>query len=417
MSGTAVREAHDVHRTPDGRGRITSPVFSLPLLLAAILSTAGCNSAAQESPPQKPTKKAHQTGLVTLTAEEVRSGAILVQPAVRGEFKLHRDFPATVAPNLHATADITALVRGRVVDVYADLGQQVKAGDLLAMLNSSELGMAQSAYLKAVAKLYVAERAYERATMLLREKVIGLAEAQRRQGEMLSLRAEKRESEDRLRLLGMSEEQIRKLNHEQKILSYVPITAPFDGRVIARNLTKGEVVEVTEKLFTVADLSEVWVLANIPEKDITFIRADVGSDTSGVEQLVEVLLTAYPGEVFHGKITYVGDVLDVATRTMNLRLELPNPRRKLKPEMYATIRVHSLPEHGVLVVPESAVQRERDRRFVFVQRDAHTFEARDVTLGETNGEVIKIIDGLREGEPVVVKGAYVLKSELLSDQI
>jgi cobalt-zinc-cadmium efflux system membrane fusion protein len=215
----------------------------------------------------------------------------------------------------------------------------------------------------------------------------------------------------------MSEEQIGKLNHEQKILSYVPITAPFDGRVIARNLTKGEVVEVTEKLFTVADLSEVWVLANIPEKDITFIRADAGTDKSGVEQLVEVLLTAYPGEVFHGKVTYVGDVLDVATRTMNLRLELPNPQRKLKPEMYATIRVHSLPEHGVLVVPESAVQRERDRRFVFVQRDAYTFEARDVTLGETNGEVIKILDGLREGEPIVVKGAYVLKSELLSDQI
>jgi membrane fusion protein, heavy metal efflux system len=387
------------------------------LFLSCVLMMTGCNSAAQESTGQKPAAKPHETGLVTLSAEEIRSGAIVVQPAVRGEFKLHRDFPATVVPDHHATADITALVRGRVVDVYADLGQQVKGGDLLAILYSSDLGMAQSAYLKAVAKLYVADRAYERATMLLREKVIGLAEAQRRQGEMLSLRAEKREAEDRLRLLGMSDEQIAKLNHEQKILSYVPITAPFDGRVIARNLTKGEVVEVTEKLFTVADLSEVWVLANIPEKDITFIRADAGTDKAGVEQLVEVLLTAYPGEVFHGKVTYVGDVLDVATRTMNLRLELPNPHRKLKPEMYATIRVHSLPEHGVLVVPEGAVQRERDRRFVFVQLDSHTFEARDVTVGESNGEVVKILDGLQEGEPVVVKGAYVLKSELLSDQI
>jgi cobalt-zinc-cadmium efflux system membrane fusion protein len=234
---------------------------------------------------------------------------------------------------------------------------------------------------------------------------------------MLSLQAEKRESEDRLRLLGMSEEQITKLKREHKILSYVPITAPFDGRVIARNLTKGEVVEVTEKLFTVADLSEVWVLANIPEKDITFIRADAATEKSGVEQLVEVLVTAYPGEVFYGKVTYVGDVLDVATRTMNLRLELPNPHRKLKPEMYATIRVHSLPEHNVLMVPEAAVQRERDRRFVFVQRDSQTFEARDVTLAESNGEVVKVLDGLQEGEPIVVKGAYVLKSELLSDQI
>ncbi len=389
----------------------------LLLLLMLVTQAVGCNSAAEESPRRQTAHKPHETGIVTLTAEEIKSGAVMVEPAVRGKFQLHRDFPATVVPDHHATADITALVRGRVVDVYADLGQQVKGGDLLAMLYSSDLGMAQSAYLKAVAKLYVAQRSAERAKMLLQEKVIGLAESQRRQGEMLSLRAEKREAEDRLRLLGMSEDQITKLNKEQKILSYVSITAPFDGRVIARNLTKGEVVEVTEKLFTVADLSEVWVLANIPEKDITFIRADAATEKTGVEQLVEVLLTAYPGEVFHGKVTYVGDVLDVATRTMNLRLELPNPHRKLKPEMYATIRVHSLPEDGVLMVPEAAVQRERERRFVFVQRDAQTFEARDVKLGESNGEVVKVLDGLQEGEPIVVKGAYVLKSELLSDQI
>ena len=393
-------------------------VFSPVMACLALLLLTGCNSAAEESTTQKGSKKPHETGLVTLTQDEIRSGAIVIEPVVRGEFKVHRDFPATVVPDHRTTAEITALVRGRVVDVYADLGQQVKADDLLAILYSSDLGMAQSSYLKAGAKLFVAERAFERAKMLLQEKVIGLAEAQRRQGEMLSLRAEKREAEDRLRLLGMSEEQIAKLNKEQKIVSYVPITAPFDGRVIARNLTKGEVVEVTEKLFTIADLSEVWVMANIPEKDIPFIRADAGSsDKSGVEQLVEVLLTAYPGEVFHGKVTYVGDVLDVATRTMNLRLEVPNPRRKLKPEMYATIRVHSLPEPNVLMLPEAAVQRERDRRFVFVQRDARTFEARDVQLGESNGEVVKVLDGLREGEPVVVKGAYVLKSELLSDQI
>ena len=387
------------------------------LSLALVCLTVGCNNngAAEEAAQKKPERTRSASGIVRLTAEEIKTGDIVVHQATRGEFTVHRDFPATVVPNHHATAEITALVRGRVVDVYADLGQQVKAGDLLAILYSSELGMAQSSYLKAVAKLYVAERSYERAQMLLKEKVIGLAESQRRQGDMLGLRAETREAQDRLRLLGMSEEHIRQLDKEQKIVSYVPITAPFDSRVIVRNLTKGEVVEVTEKLFTVADLSEVWVLANIPEKDIPFIRSV--SQASGVEQLVEVLLTAYPGEVFHGRVTYIGDVLDVATRTMNLRLELPNPDRKLKPHMYATIRVHSLPERNVLMIPEQAVQRERDRRFVFVQRDATTFEARDVSLGETNGEMIKILDGLREGEPVVMKGAFILKSELFGDEI
>lgn len=397
----------------------TSRTAGWLLALALLCANVGCNNgAAGESADKKPERAPSSQGIVRLTAEEIRTGDIVVRPAVRGDFTTHRDFPATVVPDHHATADITALVRGRVVDVYADLGQQVKAGDLLAILYSSELGMAQSSYLKALAKLYVAERSHERAQMLLQEKVIGLAESQRRQGEMLSLRAEKREAQDRLRLLGMTEDQIRQLDREQKIHSYVPITAPFDSRVIARNLTKGEVVEVTEKLFTVADLSEVWVLANIPEKDIPFIRPDIpGIEAGGVEQRVDVLLTAYPGEVFKGKVTYVGDVLDVETRTMSLRLELPNPERKLKPHMYATIRVHSLPERNSLVVPERAVQRDRDRRFVFIQRDADSFEARDILMGESNGEVVRVLDGLREGEPIVVKGAFILKSELFGDEM
>lgn len=392
---------------------------SLLALALLCLTLGGCNNgAAEEANDKKPQRAKSSEGIVRLTADEIKTGDIVVHPVARGDFSVYRDFPATVVPDHHATADITALVRGRVVDVYADLGQQVKAGDLLAILYSSELGMAQSSYLKAVAKLYVAERSYERAQMLLKEKVIGLAESQRRQGDMLSLRAEKREAQDRLRLLGMTEEQIDQLDRKQKIQSYVPITAPFDSRVIARNLTKGEVVEVTEKLFTVADLSEVWVLANIPEKDIPFIRPDLpAGDASAVEQQVDVLLTAYPGEVFKGKVTYIGDVLDMATRTMTLRLELPNPERKLKPNMYATIRVHSLPVRNALVVPEHAVQRERDRRFVFIQRDATTFEARDVLIGESNGTEVRILDGLKEGEPVVVKGAFILKSELFGDEI
>ncbi len=379
--------------------------------MIALLSACGpSEDHAADAKPPVPTPAA---GLVRLTSDEASSAGLVVQPAARIEYRSHRDFPGTVTPNQHAMADITALVRGRVIDVYADLGQEVKAGSLLALLYSGELGMAQSAYLKAGAKLYVAERAYRRAQVLLKEKVIGLAESQRREGEMISTRAEKRESHDRLLLLGMTEEEIRKMDRDQTIRSYVPILAPFDGRVISRNLTKGEVVETTEKLFAVADLSEVWVLGNIPEKDIPFIHQEGG----GPGQKIEILLNAYPNEVFHGKITYVGDVLEARTRTMNLRIEMSNPDRKLKPEMYATIRVYSEPEKNVLAVPEQAVQRERDRKFVFVQRNEDTFEVRDVTLGESNGEVVKVIDGLREGEKVVTAGAFVLKSELLGEQL
>ncbi|MBX3238147.1 MAG: efflux RND transporter periplasmic adaptor subunit [Nitrospiraceae bacterium] len=381
--------------------------------LLALVSLTACDSpqpgdAAVKAHSAQPTK-----GLARLSPQELISAGIATEIVSKREFRSAREFPGTVTPNHHALADVTTLVRGRVVDVYADLGQQVKGGDLLAILYSGELGMAQSAYLKADAKLYVAERSYERAKMLLAEKVIGLAEEQRRKGELLTTQAEKREARDRLELYGMSDDQIRKLDRDHTIRSYVPIVAPFDGRVIARNLTKGEVVETTEKLFVVADLSVVWVLANIPEKDIPFIRPDAAATA----QPVDILVNAYPDEVFHGKITYVGDVLDVATRTMNLRLELPNPDKKLKPEMFATIRVWSDPEPNVLMVPERAVQRDRERRFVFVQREPNVFEARDVRLGPSNGRDVKVLDGLLEGETVVTNGAFVLKSELFGEQI
>ena len=388
--------------------------FVLMMLAAmfALLALSGCDGPPPNATGANPPPSADKS-LVRLTAEEIKSAGIIVQPVTRSEFRTIRDFPGTVEPNEHALAEITTLVRGRVIDVYADLGREVKGGTLLALLYSSELGMAQSAYLKATAKLNVAERAFRRAELLLKEKVIGVAELQRREGEMLSLRAELREARDRLLILGLSDEDLRNLDRNHTIRSHVPVVAPFDGRIIARNLTKGEVVETTEKLFVVADLTDVWVTAVIPEKDIPYIRPD----QTGTGQSVEVHVAAYPGQAFQGRITYVGDVLDPATRTMRLRLELPNPERKLKPAMYATVRVYSEPEANALLIPESAVQRDRDRQFVFVEREPAIFEARDVKLGSSNGREIKVLDGLLEGESIVTNGAFVLKSELLGEQM
>ena len=382
-------------------------------LCAMVLLTAiGCEGPPPNATGANPPPTSDKS-LVRLSPEEIKTAGIVVQPVSRGEFRTTRDFPGTVEPNEHALAEITTLVRGRVIDVYADLGREVKSGALLALLYSSELGMAQSAYLKATAKLNVADRAFRRAQLLLQEKVIGLAESQRREGEMLSLRAERQEARDRLLLLGLTDEDLKNLDRNHTIRSHVPVLAPFDGRVIARNLTKGEVVETTEKLFVIADLSEVWVTAVIPEKDIPYIRPDL----TGPGQSVEVHVAAYPGQIFQGRITYVGDVLDPATRTMRLRLELPNPERKLKPAMYATVRVYSEPEPNVLLIPQAAVQRDRDRQFVVVQREPAVFEARDVKLGHSNGHDIKVQDGLLEGESIVTNGAFVLKSELLGEQI
>ena len=383
---------------------------AVSLFLSLTMMESGCDGTPSDVVASKSPASAY--GHVTLSAEESSRVGLVVQPARLSDFRTHREFPGIVQPNQRNMADITTLVRGRVVEVYADLGQEVKANAPLAILYSSELGLAQSGYLKARAKLHVAEQAYARAKFLLQEKVIGEAEAQRRQAELLSTQADANEARDRLRLLGMNSDELSRLERSREIRSVVPIVAPFAGRVIGRNLTRGEVVETTEKLFVVADLSEVWVRANIPEKDIPFVHS---VHASGDRQ-AEVRINAYPKETFKGTITYVGDVLDPVTRTMQLRLELPNPEGRLKPEMFAAIRLFSEAQPDRLAVPESALQRDQGRIYVFVQRSANEYEVREVQIGESNGAYSSILGGLSEGDPVVTHGAFVLKSELIKKQ-
>ncbi|MGZ8381965.1 MAG: efflux RND transporter periplasmic adaptor subunit [Nitrospira sp.] len=383
------------------------------LLFGLMVLESGCDGTPSDVVASKSPVAVSAPGVITLSTEESSRVGLVVQPVARSDFRMHRDFPAIVQPNQRNMAEITALVRGRVVEVYGELGQEVKANAPLAILYSSELGLAQSAYLKAKAKLHVAEQAFNRAQFLLQEQVIGEAELQRRQAELLSNQAEANESHDRLKLLGMNDEEFRRLESSRKIRSVVPIVAPFAGRIIGRKLTRGEVVETTEKLFMIADLSEVWVLANIPEKDISFVHS---IHASGGSQ-AEVRINAYPKEVFKGTIAYVGDVLDPVTRTMQIRLELPNLDGRLKPEMFATIRLFSETQTDRLAVPEAALQRDQGRTYVFVRRSANEYELRDVHVGDSNGTLISILDGLNEGESVVTHGAFVLKSEFLKKPV
>ncbi|WP_455245487.1 efflux RND transporter periplasmic adaptor subunit [Petrachloros mirabilis] len=381
------------------------------VMLVMLLAMFGCT---QESDGNvAPSKQATPEGLDTLTISEsaIEQIGIEVQMVARGTFQTHRDFPGTIKPNENALAEITALVRGRVIEVDADLGKNVEGGERLAVLYSKELGLAQSSFLKAHAKLNVAEHAFARAQFLLKEKVIGKGEFQRREGELVSARAEAKGAENHMKLLGMTDKTIAEIKRNQEIQSYVPIVAPFAGRIIQRNVTAGEVVETMEKLFVVADLSKVWVLADVPEKDIGFIQ-NRGEDSGSVD----VQVSAYPGESFRGKLAYMGDVLDPATRTMRVRVEVPNPDGRLKPEMFATVRVFSNPEPNAIVIPKAAVQQDRGEPVVFIRLNPQQFGRRVIHIAERDGEKVHVRSGLRDGEEVVVAGAYVLKSELAAHQ-
>ena len=364
---------------------------------------AACDNKSTDATPVVQNPPSAPSRLLRLTTEELSRMQLELSPVTKGEIFSHREFPATVQANHNELAEVTVLIRGRVVKVHVDVGQDVKQGTLLALLHSVDLGVAEGEHLKAEARLEEAERSHGRALELYENKAVSLAELQRREAAMKAARAESRETRNRLELLGVPREEIERLEREHTIKADMPIRAPFSGRIIARNVTRGEVVETDQKLFTVANLTDVWVIGNVPEKDVRFIRKD---------QTVNVVLAAYPHAIFTGTITYVGDVLDPSTRTMRLRVTVPNPERLLKPEMFAIVSVYVMSSPDALSVPLAAVQDGPAGKMVFVQREAGVFETRSVRLGNEEGDEVRVLEGVQAGEQIVTKGSFALKSEI-----
>ena len=373
------------------------------LVVCAFAGVVACDKTADQTPEVKKAVVGDRPGVFRLTSEALARTVIEVSPVIHGELRVSREFPATVQPNENELAEVTTLIRGRVVKVYVDVGQDVKKDALLALLHSTDLGLAEGAYLKSAAKLHEAELAYERAKGLQEQKVVSLAELQRREAAMKTARAEAREARNRLELFGTPRQEIERLDREDTIQADVSLRAPFDGRVIMRNITRGEVVETQQKLFTIADLSDVWVVGSVPEKDVQYIRKD---------QRVNVIASAYPHAVIPGTITYIGDVLDPATRTMRLRVTVSNPDRLLKPEMFAVVLVYAASTPGALTVPAAAVQNSPAGKMVFVQLGTGNFEVRKIKVGSEQGEVVTVLEGLSAGEQVVTRGSFALKSEM-----
>lgn len=290
---------------------------------------------------------------------------------------------------------------GRTQTLEVREGEDVKQGQLLALINSPGLSDGQLQFLKALSHKQVSQRAVERARILLDAAVIGSAELQRREAELEEASAEKAAASDQLLLLGMPEEAIHKLEQTKALNSTARVTATMDGTVLARKATLGQVVQAADTMFEIADLSSVWLVADVPEEV-------AGSLIRGYT--VEAEVAALPGRTLRGVLSYVGATVDQATRTIRVRMDVPNPDRKLKPAMLATMILRG-PAEKKPVVPISAVVREEDEEHLFVQADEDTFVLRKVTLGaEQNGTRV-LLDGIGPNEKIVLDGAFHLNNE------
>lgn len=292
-------------------------------------------------------------------------------------------------------------VMGRIASLSVNEGQQVRSGQILALVNSVGMSDAQLGFLKALSQKQVAGRAVERAHQLLKADVIGLAELQRREAELAQASAELAASRDELELLGMPQESIDNLERTRTLHSVSRIVASSDGTVLERHVTIGQVVQPADTVFEVADLSHVWLVADVPEQI-------AGNIVEGME--VEAQVAALPGQSFAGKLTRVSAIVNPETRTVRARMELTNANRRLKPSMLATMVLKNQTERRQ-VVPVTAVVREENAEYLFVRLDDKTFTLRPVTLGPEYGGRRVLLDGLREGDTIVVDGAFHLNNE------
>ena len=309
---------------------------------------------------------------------------------------------ANIAHNQDRSFHVTPRVRGRVVEVYASIGSAVSVGSSLALLDSTELGEARAEHAKAVALLDLAKSNVEREKRLFEQKISPQKDLLAAQAEERRAEVEVRMLHEKLRLYGLSDGEI---NGSNAAPSRYMVRAPGPGIVLEKEITQGEVIEAGKKVFTISDLSTVWVLLNIYEKDLAKVRRGTS---------VKIQTESYPGEIFAGKVAYIGDVLDPQNRTVSLRVEVPNPNRRLKPGMFATAEVVTggASAKGI-VIPSSAIQKIEGKPAAFVRQNDGSFAKRDLDLGKEMGGRVEVKSGLTEGEQLVVEGSFALKSELL----
>ncbi len=376
----------------------------LALLVSALLLSA-CGKGGETKPEAAGQAKARAEAktadpmLVELTPEMTKR--FRVEPATMSELSVEQKVAGRIEANERLTMRIGSAVTGRVMQVLAEVGDRVKAGQPLATLSSPELTNAQLSYLRALSASKLAERAVERAQALLAADVIGSAELQKREVELSVSRAELRAATDQLRLIGLREDSIARLRDTGSIASEVNIRATRDGIVIERKVSQGQVAQPGDPLFTVADLSNVWVVGALPEQDANSVQ---------LNQRVDVEVAALGAQKLSGRIVFVSDTVQSDTRTVPIRTEVSNPKFELKPQMLATLTLNGT-RVKQLAVPASAVVRENDKDYVFVQLADNRFRLTEVTLDAPSGEMRPVRKGLDEGTPIVVDGSFHLNSQ------
>lgn len=391
-------------------GRLVVLVLLAAALVAAVAVWRAC-AGRGGSEAQEPSA---QGGTVALGEAAQKQAGISVE-AVRQLTRADRvEAPGVLALDEKRTARLGSTVEGMVTRAIAEVGDRVRPGQPLAEMMSHVVHDSWAAYRKAVAERrrreteqVFAKQNEERAKRLFEAKAVSRQDVQRAEADRVAAdeqldmaQTEVRRAEEELEHYGITNAE----DPSGEAGEYIPVRSPLHGVVLEKSVTQGTAVTVGTPLYMVADLSELWAVAEIDETQLPLVRA--GRPT-------ELRVAAYPGETFAGRITFVGDTVNPKTRRVTVRCQVSNADGRLKPEMYAQVTLSAGEPRAVLAVPQAAVQEIEGQPVVFVRTAKGAFEKRDVAVGAEAEGWVEVKSGVKDGESVASTGSFLLKSELL----
>lgn len=341
--------------------------------------------------------------VVHLSDDELQEFGITLATAEAGALDQYIDLPGEIVLNADRMAHVVPRVSGIVREVRMTVGDKVNmAGELMAVIESRELADGKAAFLAAAEREALAQNNFNREEKLWEKKVTSEQEYLDARQALAEARIAKNSAEQQLHALGFSDAELKTLpGHPDATYTRFAIRAPLAGTIIEKHMTLGENVNADTDVFTIADLSTVWVDINVYQKDLVNIR-------KGQTVVIEIGHGISPAA---GTIAWVGPQVDETTRTAKARMELPNPDGNLRPGLFVTARVAVGSAPADIVVPKNALQAFEERTVLFVRTDKG-FEPRPVEVGRHNGTKVEILSGLLAGQTYVSQGAFTLKAQL-----
>lgn len=389
------------------RSRLRVALPALALLVLGLLG--GYFLGRRAAPDPAPAaSSAEKTGdRLQLPAGATRKNPIETVAAAQVALARDVEVVGSVGYDANHFAEVGPLIAGRIVELNVGIGARVKAGQVLAALESAEVGQAQAAFLTARASSLAANANLRRERELAERRVSSIREKELAEAQAATEAATLAAAMQRLRALGLRSEDIKDLERSGGWPGRVPLVSPIDGVVLTREVSLGQAVQPATDAFKVANLSRLWVVLDLFEKDLPYVHTD---------QKVVLRTEVYPGKTFPARVAYIGQVIDEKTRTAEVRIEFQNPDELFRPGQFVTATLIGDPSRStkeVLAVPRRAVQTVEGKPLVFVAEPDGTFSRRSIELGMSGGGQIEVRSGLSAGERVATDGSFLLKSELL----